>query len=271
MRCGSCAVLCACALLSITATMVAMPARAELDSAVALATSQQAVGRKLGEYEFVDSEGGSFALSATAGKPLIVSLIYTSCPDTCSILTSQLVDIVDIAREAIGEDAFRVVSVGFDADGDTPARLHSYARAQGAAGDARWRFVTADRATLGAFTRDVGFSFQPSPRGFDHLAQITIVDADQRVYRQVYGDVIEPPAIVEPLKELVFDTPPEVDRLQAWVDGIRLLCTVYDPASGRYRFDYSVVVAAVIGTLCLGWLGYFLLSAWRQHRRPPAI
>ena len=48
---------------------------------------------------------------------------------------------------------------------------------------------------------------------------------------------------------------------------MKLLCTVYDPAVGRYRFDYSIFVAAGVGLLCLGAVGVFLVRAWRESER----
>ena len=73
--------------------------------------------------------------------------------------------------------------------------------------------------------------------------------------------------MVEPLKELVFSQRAGSSSARAWVDGLRLLCTVYDPASGRYRFDYSVFVAAAIGSLCLSQL----ISVIRQRQWCSAV
>jgi protein SCO1/2 len=42
---------------------------------------------------------------------------------------------------------------------------------------------------------------------------------------------------------------------------------VYDPASGRYRFDYSVFVGMAIGALSLGGIGFVLVRGWLRARR----
>jgi hypothetical protein len=45
---------------------------------------------------------------------------------------------------------------------------------------------------------------------------------------------------------------------------------VYDPATGRYRFDYSLFVQITIGALAiLGVAGWLLLEARRSRRRKP--
>ena len=86
------------------------------------------------------------------------------------------------------------------------------------------------------------------------------------VYRQVYGADIETQSFVEPLKELVFDTPRDAALVQHWVDTFRLFCTVYDPNSGRYRFDYSIAMTIFVGLLCLGAIATFVAREWRRAR-----
>jgi protein SCO1/2 len=131
-----------------------------------------------------------------------------------------------------------------------------------------WYFASADAATIDAFSRELGFVFFPSAAGFDHLAQTTVLDADGRVYTQVYGQSFDPPSLVEPLKQLVFGTHADARSLSGWVSGVRLFCTVYDPASGRYRFDYSIFIALGVGLLCLGAVAVFIVRAWRERSAP---
>ncbi len=250
------------ALLGVGAAGAAPPSNEQ----AALKVSQAALGRVLGDYRFVDSTGKPVALNDLRGRPLVVSLVYTSCHDTCPTITNQLARMLPIAREAIGAGRFRLVSIGFDTPNDTPERMRQYSRARGAEAD-EWLFLSADPATIEALTRELGFQYSPSPRGFDHIAQTTVVDAEGRIYRQVYGDNFEPPALVEPLKELVFGTGIKSGSVSGWAEGIRLFCTVYDPASGRYRFDYSLFVTLIVGVMSLGAVAVFIVRAWR---RPPA-
>jgi protein SCO1/2 len=75
---------------------------------------------------------------------------------------------------------------------------------------------------------------------------------------------------VEPLKELVFGRPVRASGVAGWLNGIRLFCTVYDPKSGRYHFDYSIFVGFGIGLLCLGGLLVFVLKALKERGRQGA-
>ena len=39
-----------------------------------------------------------------------------------------------------------------------------------------WEFLSADHATIDGLAADLGFVYVPSPKGFDHLAQTTVID-----------------------------------------------------------------------------------------------
>jgi protein SCO1/2 len=236
------------------------------DRGDALDISQAAIGRALDEYTLRDTNGQPFELASLRGRPLVVSMIYTSCHHICPAITRNLGDTIDVAQEALGVDAFSVVTVGFDWRVDTPDRMREFATRLGAAGVPNWHFLATDANVVDGFSDNLGFIFYPSAKGFDHLAQATIIDADGRIYRQVYGVDVETTAIVEPLKELVFNTPRSAGLIEHWVSTFRLFCTVYDPNSDRYRFDYSIFTAIVTGLLSLGLVLFFIVREWRQAR-----
>ena len=104
-------------LLAILACVASAGAFAQApvpDNDAALATSQAAITRQLGDYPFVDQHGKSFRLSDLGGKPVVLSLVYTSCYHVCSGLTVHLRDVSKVAWKALGPDSFTVLTVGFD-------------------------------------------------------------------------------------------------------------------------------------------------------------
>ncbi len=234
----------------------------EYDEEEALAISQAAIGNSISDYRFRDRRGQNFSLHQLRGKPVVISLIYTSCYHVCPMMTEHLARSVDIAREALGQDSFSVVTIGFDVAVDTPDRMRMFAKQRNIDAE-HWYFLSADFPTITALSEELGFIFFPSPMGFEHLTQTSVLDRDGRVYRQVYGQKFPMPALVEPLKELVFDTPPDAGLLSEWLNDVLLFCTVYDPNSGRYRFDYSIFVGIFVGVLCLGAAGTFIFRAWK--------
>ncbi|MEN8132127.1 MAG: SCO family protein, partial [Pseudomonadota bacterium] len=195
----------------------------------------------------------------------VISLIYTSCYHICPMITKQLERVVEIAADALGEGSFSVATIGFDTQADTPQRMRSYARERGIDAS-NWWFLSTDAATIEALSSELGFIFFSSPKGFDHLAQTTILDAQGRVYRQVYGELLNSPNFVEPLKELVWGLEADPATLSGWLKGVRLFCTIYDPSTGRYRFDYSIFIALAVGIISLGSVAVFIVRAWRQSR-----
>ena len=232
----------------------------------ALDISQGAIGRALADYTLRDINGQPFSLSQLEGKPLVISMIYTSCHHICPMITKNLGETIDVAQEALGEDSFSVVTVGFDWRIDTPERMRQFESEQGARGVPNWHFLATEAGIVDELSDNLGFLFYPSAKGFDHLAQATIIDADGNIYRQVYGVDVEMTAIVEPLKELVFNTPRSAGFIEHWVSTFKLFCTVYDPKKDRYRFDYSIFMAIITGVLSLGLALVFIVREWRQAR-----
>lgn len=253
-----------------TARTPAQASAGAIDRDEALRVSQAAIGRPLSDHTFLNRDHEKVRISDYRGKPLVVSLIYTSCYHSCSVFTRYLGGIVDVAREALGEGSFSVATIGFDAINDSPGRMAVYASGQGI-DIPDWSFLSGNVETLNSLTAELGFTYAASPKGFDHMAQVSIIDASGKVYRQVYGDRFDPPALVEPLKELVFGLDPASGSLERWVDNVRLFCTIYDPSTGRYYFDYSIFVAIAIGVLCLGSIAVFIVRAWRQSTTPRQI
>jgi protein SCO1 len=241
--------------------------KGEFGEKEALAQSQAAIGRRVGDYVLRDETNREVRLSGYRGRPLVVSFVYTSCADACPVITRTLVDAAEEAQDTLGEDAFSVVTVGFDVASDTPERMRMFARQQGA-DLSNWRFLSGDLPSVAGLADDLGFAFYRSAKGFDHLFQTTIIDGDGRVYRQVYGAGFETPLLVEPLKELVFGTTAPFSSLEDLVKKVRLFCTIYDPATDRYRFDYSIFIQLVIGTIIiLFMIGFVVRNFVRLRRR----
>ncbi|HEX7037285.1 MAG TPA: SCO family protein [Pseudomonadales bacterium] len=241
------------------------PAR-PLDRDQALAISQAAIGRAVGDHRLLRTDGTTVGLGSFRGKPLVVSLVFTSCAHICPTTTRHLLRAVAEAREALGHDSFRVITVGFDTRRDNPAMMADFQRRQGV-NLPGWEFLAADAAVIEALTRELGFLYYPAGGGFDHLIQATVLDAEGTVYRQIYGIDFRIPLLVEPLKELVFDVRPEQTLYESLSNRIRLFCTVYDPATDSYRFRYSIFIGLTMG-LVLGALALAALAReWRLSRR----
>jgi len=253
----------ACALAALLA---ASPAIAALDEKRALRESQAAIGRVVGDYRLTDAEGKAVQLQAYRGKPLVVSFVYTGCFQICPTTTKHLEQMVRQAERALGPGTFHVATIGFNLPFDTPEAMRDYARKQGVR-IPNWSFLSPAAGELERLLADFGFLREATPAGFDHLLQVSIVDADGRIYRQVYGDGFDAPAFVGPLLELAQNTPRPAGGLAGLIDEVRLLCTVYDPASGKYRVNYAIVIEILVGASVLGVGITSVAIEWRRRRR----
>lgn len=251
-------------LLSISAVVAAPdPDFTRFSHDDALAYSQAAIGTPLQGIELLKSDGSAVSLAAYRGKPLVISMIFSSCHHICPTTTQYLQQVVDKARAALDPDSFQVVSIGFDTVNDSPQRMAQFRTSTGVT-DERWDFLSGDAAGIAKLVRQLGFIYTPSPRGFDHLIQTSIVGADGVIYRQVYGMSFPTPSLIEPLKELVFGQPQGQSTLDYLSNRIRLFCTVYDPATDTYHIDISVFIGTIVGLIVSLLFGRALIKEWRR-------
>jgi protein SCO1/2 len=234
-----------------------------LDAGVALEASQAAIGRTLSDGVLTNDRGQRIRLSDLRGRPVVISPVYTSCFHICPTTTTYLKRAADVAFELLGDQAFTVLTFGFDTPRDTPERMREYARARGISSP-QWVFASADAATAARILDEIGFTVAPAGGGFEHLIQATVVDSRGVVYRQVYGQQFETPLLVDALKRIALGQGLEKATLPSLGERIRLICSTFDPKTGRYRFDYSLVLSALIGVLVFTGVAVFLWRSWRQ-------
>jgi protein SCO1/2 len=237
-----------------------------IDQQAALKLSQAVIGQRVGDYMLFDRKGRTVRFSGYRGKPLLVSFIYTGCFQICPTTTRNLAGVIKIAQNALGTNSFAAVSIGFNVPFDTPQAMDSFAKQNGI-NLPNWDFLSPDPASIGQMTRELGFSYAASPKGFDHIEQATLIDAEGKIYRQIYGDNIDVQLLVTPLKELLGGTPSPQGALATMMNKIRLFCTVYDPASGTYRQNYSIYVEILVGLSILGTIIFWLAREWRRNHR----
>ena len=73
------------------------------------------------------------------GKRVVVSFIYTSCPDICPLTTARLTQAEDELRDQMGHDLF-FISMTVDPEHDTPEKLKEFSKAFGTGPG--WLFLT---------------------------------------------------------------------------------------------------------------------------------
>lgn len=244
-------------------------ALATLDEKVAFRQSQEAIGKSVGDFVLLDREGRPVELARYRGKPLLVNFIYTACFQVCPTTTRNLQKAIEGTVSVLGADRFNVISIGFNQPFDSPVALKNFSVQYGIHLP-NWEFLSPSPAILDDLTRNFGFSYVATAAGFDHLNQVTMVDAEGKIFRQVYGEKFTPADLAEPLKAMIAGSaiPPETGTLTEIMARVRILCSVYDPVSGRYRTNYSVYFMIAGFLTFMIFMIYLSINVWKNRRRP---
>ena len=142
-------------------------------------------------FALASARGPRVALADLRGKVLALTFVFTTCTDSCPILTAKLAEI----GRSLGADfgprvAFVMISV--DPLNDTPARLRDYAAAHGATA-AGWHFLTGTPAEIDDVVRRYGaFARKSDGGGVDHLFLTSLIDMRGRLRVQYLGTRFHP-------------------------------------------------------------------------------
>jgi protein SCO1/2 len=265
-----CAELAAALVLGLT--LAAAPAHAEgvpkLDERRAITESQAVIGRTPGDFTLLNRAGQPVRLADYRGKPLLVSFIYTGCFTICPTQTRSLHEAVKGLDRMLGPSQFNVVSVGFNQPFDSPQAMKAFA-AQHRIDYPNWEFLSPHGEQVEALTRAYGFSYIETPAGFDHIVGVTVVDAQGRIHGQVYGDKLTAEALGVPLRELILAAPTagKVPSFEELVERVRILCTVYDPDTGEYRYNWRLLFELIGGSAFFITAIVYLLRERQLQRR----
>lgn len=144
------------------------------------------------DFTLHTADGQPFKLSELRGRTVVLTFLYTHCPDVCPAIAGRLA----LANQRLGERASKVafVSVSVDPEGDTPASVAAFSDEHGltALGD-RWRYAIGSRLELAPVWQAYGIgaspqpaalaALRPNPNGppiIDHNAVLYLIDAQGR-------------------------------------------------------------------------------------------
>jgi len=235
-----------------------------LDERAALDKSQKAIGNIVKDFAFLNRDGNPVRLADYRGKPTLVSFMYTGCFEVCPTTTKNLQKAVEGLVNRVGADKFNIVSIGFNQPFDSPQAMKSFALQQGIRLP-NWDFLSPAEALVPELTREFGFSYVQTLAGFDHMNQITIVDAQGTIVRQVYGETFTADMLAEPLGSMIGGEAlePLPLTMEELIDRVRILCSVYDPTTGKYRLSYGIFFEIAGAVTSVIWLALFY---WRERR-----
>jgi len=133
------------------------------------------------------SDGGRLHLGELRGKVAVVAFVYTSCTDTCPLISSKLAILQRRLQEKkLLRERVVILSVTFDPARDTPEVLQRYARGFGADPEG-WRFLRTTAAETRRLLAEYDVWVRQTPDGeFDHADRIFLIDQAGRI-REIYN------------------------------------------------------------------------------------
>jgi protein SCO1/2 len=146
-----------------------------------------------------DQEGRTVSLAAHRGSVVLVTFLYTSCPDVCPLLASNLNTAL---RLLPGETRMRtvVLAISVDPEHDTPTAVRRFIREHSLT--PQFRYLSASRAELKPVWQAYNVLATPrSDEAIDHSAYVAVVDRAGRV-RAYLDSTSSPSAIAQEVRLL---------------------------------------------------------------------
>ncbi len=216
------------------------------------------------DLTFRDEDGKPVKLAQyfDGKKPVVLTLVYYSCPQLCTLVLNDLNRGMNGLSTLSAGDDFQVVTVSIDPS-DTPALaadkkqtyMASYRRPHAAAG---WHFLTGDQTSIRRLTESVGFKYRWDPKyqQFIHPSGLVILTPKGVVSRYFFG-------IDYDLKDMRLSLEEASNnKIGSLTDRILLYCFHYDETSGRYTPRITMLVK-LGGVLTVGALGFFWFAMYR--------
>lgn len=127
-----------------------------------------------------DQDGRDFHLVDQRGKPILVSMFYSSCQFVCPMLIDALRDTE--SKLGAGErDQLGVLMVSIDPTHDTVAVLKRKADERAIA-TPRWSMARTDAASVRKLAAVLGIQYRARANGeFNHTTALILLDADGRI------------------------------------------------------------------------------------------
>jgi protein SCO1 len=159
-----------------------------------------------------DQEGRQFTFSQLRGKVLIISYIYTHCPDVCHITSARMNVFKDRLKHNNLQDKVYFVSISFDPKRDTPEVLRHHAKMMNL-DLTNWLFVTGDEDAINSTIKVSGMEAIKGPINYSesgelsylitHRDRISLVDKKGKIRKHYKGSTFDMEELLGDIKKLL--------------------------------------------------------------------
>jgi len=143
------------------------------------------------------------------GNILLVGYVYTHCPDICPAITYNMRDVQQLVDDSSN---FKLISISFDPDRDSPSVLRDYAANYNLDTDS-WSLLTGERNEVDEVLELLEIATVKTPTRFledgkaiyfiDHTDRVTLIDREGNIRKQYTGSEFNPEEVAEDVKKLI--------------------------------------------------------------------
>jgi protein SCO1/2 len=152
-------------------------------------------------FTLIDQDGRRFSLSDVRGRVAVVTFIFTTCSETCPLLTAKLVGV----QRKLGGEASKVFFTAITVDplNDTPATLKKYAQAH-SADLASFAFLTGSFEQIEDIARRYAVFRKAQANGsVDHTFLTSLIDQGGTLRVQYLGTRFDPGEFTRDIQSLL--------------------------------------------------------------------
>ena len=153
------------------------------------------------DFALRDQNGRTMRLAAQRGKLVLLTFLYTHCPDVCPLTAQNL----STAVKSLGRDRadVRVLAVSVDPAGDTPKSVARFVRDHRLS--KQFHYLTGTPAQLAPIWNAYNVaSIRHASADVDHTLYVLLVDRSGKG-RVIYDSTARPSAIAHDLRLLLRD------------------------------------------------------------------
>jgi protein SCO1 len=150
------------------------------------------IGRRLvnssvPNFKLTDQDGKRFSFTEARGKLVLVTFVFTTCPDVCPLLTAKFAAIQGALDEWHFTD-YLLLTITTDPERDTTTVLKNYA-ARFEANLQHWSFLTGTRVELAKVWRGFHVNVTKTQSGdVYHTTLTSLIDRQGKRRVDYYGD-----------------------------------------------------------------------------------
>ena len=140
------------------------------------------------------------AFNSFQNKLLVLSFIFTNCPEACPMQTLKLKRTQDALNET-DFNAIHFLSISIDPDRDTPKALSDYA-AQFNANLNHWTFARVSDQDLTYFSNSISLGLNKSDN-LDHKMLVLLINKQGEILQYYAGTRFDPKRLASDLQSLI--------------------------------------------------------------------